>query len=404
MTSSAHGLPAPLGTLVYRAGLAAESDVQDALAFAERHGRRLGEVLMQRGLVSERDLTNLLANQRGIASVSLADQEIDPAAASLLSEDECRTHLAVPFRFQDGRVVVAVGDPTNDAMFDDYATVGGRETVFVVASRSEIYDAIESHYGARRSAGDGLRGATVAPAAPEAVPLAPAPAVPAAPAPDPAPAPPPAQAPAPAPTHSEAPAPAPTHSEAPAPTRSEAPAPTPTHSEAPAPAHAQAAAQTDGRPPAPAPTHAEAPASDPDPAPEPAAPTVNFVSRPDDAPISSDGDAAPARLDVARTSGDDLDVSLSPRVRADDATGGGDAASDLAATDAAAVPPETVERAGHGERDVRFRHVDLTFGGVPADDGASRDAGPADAGTVSRRVDVNTVDAAAPSAPPASAP
>lgn len=195
MMSPPHGLPTPLGTLVYRAGLAAESDVQEALAFAERHGRRLGEVLMQRGLVSERDLTNLLANQRGLASVSLADQTIDPGAASLLSEDECRTHVAIPFRFQDNRVVVAVADPTNQPTFDELDVIAGRTAVFVVASRTEIYAAIDAHFRDRVRAGDEPPAASTEPPSVDVLRVMPEPAQafrvePSAPVPTPASAPP----------------------------------------------------------------------------------------------------------------------------------------------------------------------------------------------------------------------
>lgn len=481
MAPSAHGLPAPLGTLVYRAGLAAESDVQDALAYAERHGRRLGEVLMQRGLVSERDLTNLLANQRGIASVSLADQEIDPTAASLLSEDECREHLAVPFRFQDGRVVVAVGDPTNDVMFDEFATVGGRETVFVVASRSEIYGAIESHFGKRSPAGDGVRGPTVAPAAPKALSLAsvpavstapdsaPAPAAPdsvpvlaegpggeTSPAPETAPAPadaeaplhphaaahaevaavPPPSDPAPAPAHAQSAAvpsasagdpapgadPAPAHvqpsayAEAPAvPAAPDpAPAPAPAHAQPPAvpaapdPAHAQLPAVPAAADPAPAqvqPLVAPAsPAPDPasavDPAPAPASPAAEPAARSTTFASPPDAGAEPARRDSAQASGDAPDVPLSPVVRPDGAIGSDAAGPDLAATDAAdAVALDAVERPAHGDRDVHFRHVDLTFGGV-ADAAASDGVPPtADTSTASRRVGAEAPGPAAPVAP-----
>ena len=66
--------------------------------------------------------------------------------AALLSEEECRARLVIPFRFQDERVVVAVGDPTNDAMFEKFSVIGGRTTVFVVAARTKICAAIAGHF------------------------------------------------------------------------------------------------------------------------------------------------------------------------------------------------------------------------------------------------------------------
>jgi hypothetical protein len=54
-----------LGSLLLEAGLVSERDLGEALAEQERSGRRLGEVLVDRGLVSGAAVANALAEQHG---------------------------------------------------------------------------------------------------------------------------------------------------------------------------------------------------------------------------------------------------------------------------------------------------------------------------------------------------
>ena len=62
----------PLGTLILREGLLAEEQLAHALQEGMRTGKRLGEVLVERGLIRDHDLSRLLAGQRGFPFVEAA--------------------------------------------------------------------------------------------------------------------------------------------------------------------------------------------------------------------------------------------------------------------------------------------------------------------------------------------
>ena len=74
---------APLGTLIFRAGLLPAETIENALEEGVKTGRRLGEILVERGLLQEEDLTRLLAGQKGLPFVSLRAEPIDPEATRL---------------------------------------------------------------------------------------------------------------------------------------------------------------------------------------------------------------------------------------------------------------------------------------------------------------------------------
>ena len=137
---------APLGTLIFRAGLVPADQLEDALEEGIRRGRRLGEVLLERGLISEGDLARILAGQKGLEFVNPAELPLDPAAVAYLPEEKARLYRALPVRFEDGVPLVAVVDPTNEVVIKEVSEAMGVEPRFAVATRSDLVIAIGHAY------------------------------------------------------------------------------------------------------------------------------------------------------------------------------------------------------------------------------------------------------------------
>jgi hypothetical protein len=107
----------PLGTLLSEAGLLESYELDYALSHAREHGMRLGEVLVEQGLVPLAEVVRLVAAQRGLPFVDVRQIPLDPAAAKLLPATLARESRALPIGFARGLPVVAVADPTDeDAM------------------------------------------------------------------------------------------------------------------------------------------------------------------------------------------------------------------------------------------------------------------------------------------------
>jgi type IV pilus assembly protein PilB len=137
----------PLGELLVRAGLVAPNDLYAALATARATGRRLGEVLVEQDLVGERDLAQLVAEQESLDFVDLAKIDLDREAVALLSEQTARRFRAIPFRFDEGAVVVAVADPTDSQALDAVVAEVPGGVRFVVAIGSEVDAALAEAFG-----------------------------------------------------------------------------------------------------------------------------------------------------------------------------------------------------------------------------------------------------------------
>jgi hypothetical protein len=144
---SAPMIDVPLGTLIFRAGLLAEEQLEDALQEGMRTGKRLGEVLIERGWLHERDLGRLLAGQKGLPFVEIRASDAEPAALQALPEEKAKLQVALPLRHEDGQLVVAVADPSNELMLENLRRALGAEPRLVVAPYADLVRSIGEAYG-----------------------------------------------------------------------------------------------------------------------------------------------------------------------------------------------------------------------------------------------------------------
>src|SRR5581483_6770777 len=156
-TSSDHSADAlperiPLGQLLVEAGLLSQDQVHDALQEGSLTGERLGEIAVRRKLVTEDDVARVLATQWGLDYVERSSIWFDPAALARLSREDAQELEALPTRVQDGRVVVAVAEPTEQRLAA-LRDVIGDETVMVVVPKSALEAGLRSDLLASRGHG-----------------------------------------------------------------------------------------------------------------------------------------------------------------------------------------------------------------------------------------------------------
>jgi hypothetical protein len=146
MEAAAHPWPA-LGALLLRDGSLTVEQLEQALRDKDTSGKRLGEILVDRGYVTPTQVSRVLAEQHELPFIDLARETIDIGAAGLLPESLARRYNAIPVRFlDDGAVLVAVNDPTNVMASDDLRIALGAPVRVGVASADAITNAITRIY------------------------------------------------------------------------------------------------------------------------------------------------------------------------------------------------------------------------------------------------------------------
>jgi type IV pilus assembly protein PilB len=127
-------------------GLLTEVQLDAALRDQQRNGKPLGRILIESGAISESDLVRTLARQVGLEYVDLSGATIDGTVVGLISESVARRYQAIPIGWEDGRLVVAMADPSNVFALDDIRAMTGLDVKTVVATSSQIVDTIERFY------------------------------------------------------------------------------------------------------------------------------------------------------------------------------------------------------------------------------------------------------------------
>jgi MshEN domain len=102
-----------LGDLLVAKGLVTERQLAEALVESRDRGVLVGRVLIDRGLVFEDELARTLAEQLALPFLNLAILGVDEKAAKLLPPDVGRRWAAIPVRMRPTRVQVAFADPSD---------------------------------------------------------------------------------------------------------------------------------------------------------------------------------------------------------------------------------------------------------------------------------------------------
>jgi type IV pilus assembly protein PilB len=128
-----------LGEVLVSEGKISPEQLEEALAIQREDGRRqLREILVSMGYASEVDLARALAKRLRLEFVEITERDVERGAAALVDRRVLRKHGAVPLRVEDGKLVVAMSDPTNFYALEDLSMLSGHPIRPVVALEDEI--------------------------------------------------------------------------------------------------------------------------------------------------------------------------------------------------------------------------------------------------------------------------
>jgi type IV pilus assembly protein PilB len=138
-----------LGEVLVEQGAISEEQLEAALgaqrdAARERRRVRLGQLIVDMGFASERQVAAALAAALSLDLVDVGNMPLQTDIARLLPRAVAERHLVVPIsRDPDGKVTLACADPTNVLAIDDVRLYAGiNELKVVVASTTQIKDLI----------------------------------------------------------------------------------------------------------------------------------------------------------------------------------------------------------------------------------------------------------------------
>ncbi|MBP2674928.1 MAG: type secretion system protein GspE, partial [Deltaproteobacteria bacterium] len=135
-----------LGELLVEAGLLSEKDLTKALSEQRSRRGKLGEMIVSLGLASEAEIAQTLSTQLGITLLDLPNTPVEPQAIELIGEKVARKHLIVPISIDQKELQIAMADPLSFEAFEDVRFASGYTIRPFLATRADILWAIDQHY------------------------------------------------------------------------------------------------------------------------------------------------------------------------------------------------------------------------------------------------------------------
>src|SRR5687768_9164517 len=132
--------------LLIQKGLLGEQQLAEVRKAMEQ-GRRMDQAVVQLGLLTEREVLQVLAEAMGMELVSLTERRIEPDVLELISSKVIFRNQVVPLARHNGSLTVATSNPFDLYTLDEIHAQTGLNVEPVLAASEEIAQVIKSHFG-----------------------------------------------------------------------------------------------------------------------------------------------------------------------------------------------------------------------------------------------------------------
>jgi len=138
-----------LGELLVQGGIISAEQRDTALAEQKRSGKKLGQTLINMGMLEEEALLNFLANQLDIPFIDLTRFPLTRQVVTILPETHARRFRVIALEEKGESLLLGMADPLDLLAQDEVARVLKREILPAIVRESELLAAFDRMY--RRS-------------------------------------------------------------------------------------------------------------------------------------------------------------------------------------------------------------------------------------------------------------
>lgn len=136
-----------LGEIFVRRGIITETTLERALARSRRLDQKLGFTLEDMDVVTDIELSRALADQFGYKIArDFARLDFEKSLLKLVTVDMAMENFLFPLRVEEGKLAMAMADPTDTRIVENLAVNTGLKIFPFVATRRDIIAAINRHY------------------------------------------------------------------------------------------------------------------------------------------------------------------------------------------------------------------------------------------------------------------
>ncbi len=137
-----------LGELLVERGVISRAQVEKVIEHQRSHaGVLFGEALVNLAFATEEDIAQALTCQYGFPYLPLANYEIDPEVIRSVPANLCGQFCLVPIDKIGKSLTLAMANPLNVKAVDDVELITGCTVQAFVSTTTDIRNAIKKYYG-----------------------------------------------------------------------------------------------------------------------------------------------------------------------------------------------------------------------------------------------------------------
>lgn len=138
-----------IGEVLLERGVIDQKELEKALTHQKAHGGLMGQILITLGMVTEEEIALALTAQYGFPYLPLDNYEIDASLADAVPEDVARQYCLIPVDRIGNALTLAMADPSNTQAIEDIELLTKCVVQTFVSTPSDITRAIDKHYKKR---------------------------------------------------------------------------------------------------------------------------------------------------------------------------------------------------------------------------------------------------------------
>lgn len=136
-----------VGKALVKKNLVRQDQLDQALALQTRNNKILPVILVEMGFCDEKTILKAFQSDLQIPGVDPAQFQVPAALASLIPKAICMKNTLVPLKRSEGKLFIAMGDPSDFTKVDDLKFLAGMPVEPVYAPPKDIYSKIKEVYG-----------------------------------------------------------------------------------------------------------------------------------------------------------------------------------------------------------------------------------------------------------------
>ncbi len=145
-----------LGELLMEARLITQEQLDECLDVQKTTRELLGQILVAKGYVMEKDVIRMYAKQQGVYFVDLSKMKVSASVAKAIPSHLCQRHKVLALNKDDKKVVLAMANPLDIFAIDDVKLVTGLDVQPVIAMPSEIDQLVSKFFSVDESTKEAL--------------------------------------------------------------------------------------------------------------------------------------------------------------------------------------------------------------------------------------------------------